>query len=89
MDDINNAKRAAAQRPENRDASHGPQDELQIEIIGDVRGVEGLTDGHGENGVRHHPRDDHVRAHGTVVVFLLLGLADAVAGGLEAIAEVA
>ena len=89
MDDVNDPKRATAQRPEQRHARHGPEDELEIEIFADMRAIVRLTDRHRENRIRHHPRHDHVRAHGAVVVFLLLGLADARFGDFEAIAQVA
>lgn len=89
MDDVDDPKRTAAQRPEQRHARHRPQDELQVEVLADVRAVVRLADGHCQDRVGHHPGDDHVGAHGAVVVFLLLGLADAGAGDLEAVAEVA
>lgn len=89
MHDINNPKRRAAQRAKNRYSSNGPEDELEVKVIADVSAVEGLGDGHGEDGVSDHPRDDHVGADGAVVVLLLLGVGDGVAGGLEAVAEVA
>lgn len=89
MDDVDNPKRTAAQRPEQRHASHRPQDELQVEILADMRAIVRLADSHRKHRVGHHPRDDHVRAHGAVVVFLLLGLADAGLDHFEAVAEVA
>ena len=89
MDDINDAKRRTAQGAENGDSGDRPEDELEVKVIADVGAIEGLGDGHGEDGVGHHPRDDHVGAHGAIVVLLLLGVGDSVAGGLEAVAEVA
>ena len=89
MDDINDPKRAAAERPEERQPRDAPQQELEVEVAGDVGAVVGLADSHGEHRVGDHPRDDHVGAHGAVVVLLLLGLADTGDGDLEAVAEVA
>ena len=89
MDDIEDAEGAGAEGAEHGHGGDGPEDELEVEVVGDVGGGVGLGDGHGEHGVGHHPRDDHVRAHRAVVVFLLLGLADARAGHFEAVAQVA
>lgn len=88
MDDINKAKGRTAQRAENSYASDGPQDEFEVEVIRDVCGTEGFADGHGQDGVGDHPRDDHVSADGAVVVFLLLRVADAVFGRFEPVSEV-
>ena len=54
-----------------------------------MRAIVGLTDSHGEDRIRNHPGYDHVCAHSTVVVFLLLGFADTGFGHFEAVAEVA
>ena len=89
MDDINDSKRATAQRPEQRHARHRPEDELQIEILANMCAIIRLTDRHRENRIRHHPRNDHVRAHSAVVVFLLLGLANPRFGDFEAVPQVA
>lgn len=89
MDDVDDAKRRAAQGAKDSHGSNGPEDELEVKVIADVGAVEGLGDGHGEDGVGDHPGDDHVGADGAVVVLLLLGVGDGVAGGLEAVAEVA
>lgn len=89
MYDIDEAKRRTAERPEDGDGGDAPEDEFEVEVIRHMGAAVGLGDGHGEDGVGHHPRDDHVRAHGAVVVLLLLGLGDAVAADLEAVAEVA
>ena len=89
MHDVDDAKRAAAERPEQRQGGDGPQDEAEVEVAADVGAVVGLADGHGQDGVGHHPADDHVRAHGAVVVLLLLGLAKAGGDDLETVAQVA
>lgn len=89
MHDIDDAEGAAAEGAEDGHGGHGPQDELEVEVVGDVGAAVGLADGHGQDGVGHHPRHHHVRAHRAVVVLLLLRLRDAVLVDLEAIAEVA
>ena len=89
MHDVDDPERAAAQRPEERQPRDAPQQELKVEVASDGRAVVGLADGHGEHRVGDHPRDDHVRAHSAVVVFLLLGLADAGDRDLQAVAQVA
>ena len=88
MNDIDDAKSAAPQSTENGHGSHGPEDELEVEILADVRAVVGLADGHGENGVGDHPGDDHVGSHGSVVIFLLLSLRDAVLRHFESVPEI-
>jgi len=88
LNDIDDPKRTAANRPKDRNGSHAPQDESEVEVIADVGAVVGLADGHGENGVADHPRDDHVRPHSAIVVLLLLKLAEALLGHLEAISEI-
>lgn len=88
MHDVDDAKRAAAQRPEDGDGGHGPQDEFEVEVIRHVGAAVGFADGHGEHGVGDHPRHHHVRAHALVVIFLLLGFADAVLFDFESIAQV-
>ena len=89
MHDVNDAKGATTQRPEDGHGSHGPQDEFQVEIIRHMGTAIGFTDGHGEHGVRDHPGHYHVRADGFIVIFLLLGLADALLADFEPIAEIA
>ena len=88
MQDIQHAKRTAPQGAEHGHRAHAPQDELEVEVVGDVLAVVGLGDGHGQHGIGDHPGDDHVGAHGAVVVFLLLVLGDALLGDLEAVAQV-
>ena len=89
MHDVDDAEGAAAERAEEGQAGDAPEQELEVEVAGDGRAVVGLANGHGEHGVGDHPGDDHVSAHGAVVVLLLLGLADAGGGDLEPVAEVA
>ncbi len=89
MDDVDDAESAAAQGAENRDGGHGPQDEFEVEVVADVRAVVRFADGHGEDRVGDHPRDDHVGAHRPVVVLLLLRFADAFGHDFEPVAEVA
>lgn len=89
MHHIQHAKRPTATRPEKRDGSNAPQDELEVEITRDMRTAVRLGDRHGEHGVGDHPRDDHIRAHGAVIVFLLLELREGRGGDVEAVAEVA
>ena len=88
MDDVDDAKGAAAERPEDGHGGHGPEDELEVEVVRHVRAAVRFADGHGEDGVGDHPRDDHVRAHGAVIVLLLLGLADAVSVDLDPVPQV-
>ena len=88
MNDIDDAKSPAAQSTENGHRSHGPEDELEVEILADVRAVVGLADGHGENGVGDHPGDDHVGSHGSVVILLLLSFRDAALRHFESVAEI-
>ena len=89
MDDVDDAKSAAAQGAEDGHRSDGPEDELEVEIAADVRAVVGLADGHGEDRVGDHPRHDHVGSHRAVVVFLLLGFRYAGLGHFESIPEIA
>lgn len=89
MDDVDDPERAAAQRPEDGHRGDGPEDELEVEVVCDVRAAVRLADRHGEDGVGNHPRDDHVGADGAVVVFVLLVLADAVPVDLEPVPQVA
>lgn len=89
MNDIDNAKGGTAQCSENRHGGNGPKDKLEIEILADLRHVVRFADCHCQDGVRNHPCDDHVGAHGAVIVFLLLGFADAIFDDFEAISEVA
>ena len=89
MHDVDDPKRAAAQAAEDRQRRYRPQDELEVEVLADGGGAVGLADRHAQDRVADHPAHDHVCAHGAVVVFLLLGLADAVLGYFEPVAEVA
>lgn len=89
MDDVDDPERATAQGTEDGHRGDGPEDELEVEVVRDVRAAVRLADCHGEDGVGDHPRDDHVGAHGAVVVFLLLVLADAVRVDLEPVPQVA
>ena len=89
MHNVNHAKSTAAKRSKERYRRNAPQDELEVEVFADLRAVVGFADCHGEDGVGDHPRDDHVCAHGPVVVFLLLSLGETWNRNLEAIAEVA
>lgn len=89
MNNINDPKRRTPQRPKERHSSHAPQDKLQVEILAHVPTIIRLTDRHGQDGIGDHPRDDHVRAHRTIIVFLLLSLAGAVPDMLKPIAEIA
>ena len=54
-----------------------------------MRVVVDFAHGHGEDSVGHHPRHDHVRTYGLVVVLLGLGLADTFDGDFEAVSQVA
>lgn len=89
MYDIDDAKRTATQGSKNCYSSHRPEDEFEVEVIRDVGTAVSFADGHGEDGVRDHPCDDHISADGAVIVFCCLGLGDAGFGHLEAVAEVA
>lgn len=89
MDDVDDAEGAAAEGTEDGHGGDGPEDEFEVEVVGDVGAAVGFADGHGQHGVGDHPGHHHVRAHGFVVVFLLLGFADGVLGHLEPVAEVA
>lgn len=48
-----------------------------------------LADGHGQDPIRDHPDEHHVRAHGLVVILLLLRFRDGGHGHLETVAQVA
>ena len=89
MHDVDDAKRTAAQTPEDRQRGNRPEDEFKVKILSDRGGAVGFTDGHAQDRVADHPAHDHVGAHGAVVVFLLLRLADAVFGDFESVAQVA
>lgn len=89
MHDVDDAERTTPDRPEDGHAGDRPQDEFEVEVIRDVGAVVRFRDGHGEDGVGDHPRDDHVGAHGAVVVFLLRGVGGAGRCDLEAVAQVA
>ncbi len=89
MHNINDPKGAAPQAPENRQPRNSPQDELEIKVFANRSTAVGLADRHAKDRVADHPAHDHVGAHGAVVVFLLLGLADAVFRNFEPVAEVA
>ena len=89
MHNINNPKRATPQSSKNRQRRHSPQNKLEVKVFPDRSTAVGLADGHAEDCIADHPAHDHVGAHGAVVIFLLLGLADAVFGDFEAIAKVA
>lgn len=88
LDDVDDPERGAAQRTEDGNRGDGPENEFQVEVVAHVRAVVHLADGHGQHRVGDHPRHHHVRAHGAVVVFLLLALADAVLGDFQPVAEV-
>lgn len=87
--DVDDAERGAAERAEDGHGRDGPQNELEVKVVRDVGAAVGLANGHGEDGVGDHPRNDHVGAHGAVVVLLLLSLRDAVGFDLEAVPQVA
>ena len=88
MDNVDHPKRTAAQRPEQRHSRHGPEDELEVEVVGDMGANVRLADRHSQDGIRHHPRHHHIGADAAVVVLLLLELRDAILLDLEPIAEV-
>ena len=89
MDPLDDQERGAAYCAEEREAGNTPEDEGQVEVVGDFAVGVRFGDAHGEDGVADEPDDDHVGADGAVVVFLLLGLADGDDGDFDAIAEVA
>lgn len=89
MDDVNHAKGSAAQGPEDGHGGDGPENEFQVEILAYVGAAVRFAHGHGQDGVGDHPDDHHVRADCSIVVFLLLGLADAFLGDLQPISKVA
>lgn len=88
MDDVDDAKRRRSEGSEDSNGGDGPEDELEIKIVGHVGGAVGFADGHGEDGVGDHPTDNHVSAHGAVVILLHLGFADGFFGHFDAIPEV-
>lgn len=88
MDDVDYAKGAATQGPEDGHGGDGPKNEFQVEVLAHVGTVVCFAHGHGQDGVGDHPDDYHVRPHGSIVVFLLLGFANSFLGHLQAIAEV-
>lgn len=89
MHGVDDAESSTAQRSEERYACHAPEDELEIEVIGDVFAVVGFADCHGEYSIQDHPYEDHVRTDGTIVVLLVSGFADAVLGDFESVPEIA
>lgn len=88
MDDVNHTKSRTAQSAENRHGGNRPEDEFEVEVVTYAGGVVGFAHGHGQDGVGNHPDYDHVGAYGAVVVFLLLGFADAFLGDFEPVTEV-
>lgn len=88
MDDVNHTKSRTAQSAENRHGGNSPEDEFEVEVVTYAGGVVGFAHGHGQDGVGNHPDYDHIGAHGAVVVFLLLGFADAFLGDFEPVTEV-
>lgn len=88
MNDVDHAKGTAAQGPEDSHGGDGPENKFQIEILAHMGAVVRFAHGHGEDGVGDHPDNDHICAHGSIVVFLLLGFADAFLGDLQPISEV-
>ena len=89
MDDVDHPKGTAAQGPEDGNGGDGPENEFQVEVLAHVGAIVRFAHGHGQDGVGDHPDDHHVRAHGSIVVFLLLGLTDTFLRDLQAISEVA
>jgi len=89
LDTIDDTERTASNRPKEREGCHAPQDELQVEVVSHRGGAIRLTNGHGKDGVRNHPGQDHVRADILVVIFLLLTLGYLRGGDFNAVAEVA
>ena len=89
VDDVDDAEGGAAEGAEDGDGGDGPEDEFQVEVVADVGAVVHLADGHGQDGVGDHPRHHHVRAHRSVVVFLLLRLAGAFFEHFEPVTQVA
>ena len=89
MNDINHTKSRTTQSAENRHGGNRPEDEFEVEVIAHVGGVVSFAHGHSQDGVGDHPDYDHVGAYGAVVVFLLLGFADAFLGDFEPVTEVA
>lgn len=89
MNDVDDAEGAATQGAENGHGGDGPEDEFEVKVGADVLLVVSFADRHGEHGVCDHPGYHHVRAHGAVVIFLLLSFTDAFFRDFEAIAKVA
>lgn len=89
VDDVDHAEGTATQGPEDGHGGDGPEDEFQVEVFAHVGAVVRFAHGHGQDGVGHHPDDHHVRAHGSIVVLLLLGFADSFLGDLQAISKIA
>lgn len=89
VDDVDDSEGAASDRSEDRYCSHRPEDELEIEVVGDMGAVVDFTYSHGENGIRDEPDNDHVGTYGAVVVFLLLGFADAGLFHFESVTQIA
>lgn len=88
MHNVDNSKSTTPKRSKYRHGSDAPKYELEIEVVGDVGAIVGLADGHGKDSICNHPRDDHVRTYSAVVVFLLLGFADAILVDLESVTEI-
>ena len=88
MNDVNDTKGTTADRSENRDRGHGPEDEFQIEVGGNVGAVVGFADSHSQDGVGDQPDNDHIGTYGAIIIFLLLSLADAGFFHFESVTEV-
>lgn len=88
VDEVDDTKRRAAYAAENGEASHTPEDELEVEVGADVGAAVSLGHGHGENRVRYHPDDHHVGSHCAVVVFLGLLSGDALLRDFDAVTQV-
>jgi len=89
VDAVDDEERCAADGAEECKTGDGPEDEGEVEIVGDFAVRVCFADGHGEHGVADQPDDDHVCADCAVVIFLLLGLANGWFGDFDAVAEIA
>lgn len=89
MNTINNQKSRAANRAEESQTRHGPEDEFEVKVIADFFVAVNFRDAHGEDSVAGHPDDHDICSHGAVVIFLELGFCDCGRGDFYSVAEVA
>ena len=89
MNGVDDEEAGGADGAEEGEGCDTPQDKSQVEVIRDLAVAVRFGNGHGEHGVGDEPDDDHVCAHGAVVVLLLLRFRHGFLGDFDAVAQVA